>query len=183
MFGNVDHYEDVILPGAFTKTLQMLAASGRKLKMFWQHDTYCPIGVGAEVEQDQNGLKVKGEINLQVQKGAECYALMKQGAIDSLSFGYQSVIDEIKNGIRYLKEVKLFEFSPVSFECNNMALITSVKSVKSIDQIIQDLEVLKKSLQPAVAIEEEVVEPVVDHSKDAEIVEEMKKINRERLNG
>jgi len=41
--------------------------------------------------EDNVGLKVVGQLNLDVQQGKEAYALLKQGALDGMSIGYLPV--------------------------------------------------------------------------------------------
>lgn len=125
VFGNVDLGGDVVRRGAFTKTLK----ENPKVKMLWQHNLKEPIGVWDDVNEDGYGLKVKGRLNLETQKGRECYALLKQGAIDGLSIGFAEVnsyYDE--NGVRHITEAKLYEVSHVTIAMNPEAQIMKVKN-------------------------------------------------------
>lgn len=126
-FGNIDSYGDVVVKGAFEKTLKERKG---KIRLLWQHKSDQPIGIFTEMYEDNNGLVVKGKLFLDVQQGKEAYVLLKGGAIDSMSIGYSTVKEDFdaKDGIRYLKEVKLYEVSLVTFPANEMAVVTSVKS-------------------------------------------------------
>ncbi len=155
VFGNKDSYGDVIMPGAFARSINALKSSGKKLKMLWQHDTCFPIGVFTSLAEDDHGLKVEGEINLEVEKGAECYALMKQGAIDSMSIGYQTLNENMASDpndpdeqICQLIEIKLWEGSLVTFPANELALVGAVKTnqIGAIDLVIKFMTDLKVSL-------------------------------------
>jgi hypothetical protein len=193
VFGNEDAYGDIIQPGAFTATINSLKSSNRKLKMLWQHDYFNPIGIFPRFEEDRKGLSVDGEINLEVAKGAECYALMKQGAIDSLSIGYETIKDEVKKSLRFLLEVKLWEASPVTFEANNEALLTSVKmndllqamktGSEPFEKILSRLDEIELQLKSLCAVtseppdghsdKTEEAEPVNDHSISVEQVKNL----------
>jgi HK97 family phage prohead protease len=124
----VDHGSDSVKKGAFTKTLAEKAKAGRFFPILWYHNPYEPLGVFTEMREDAKGLYVKGKLNLEVQAAREKYALLKQGAIDSMSIGYTALKWETKNGIRYLQELKLWEGSLVTFAMNEDALVTSVKA-------------------------------------------------------
>jgi hypothetical protein len=125
-FGNVDKGFDVVMPGAFTKSLQERPAG--QVKMLWQHDTTKPIGVLTSAAEDGKGLYVKGQILTSIQQGAEAYALMKAGCIDSMSIGYKTMeADFTSGGVRQLKELGLFEVSLVTFAMNEQANVTTVK--------------------------------------------------------
>lgn len=125
-YNNIDSGFDVVLPGAFTKSLQDRPAS--KIKMLWQHDSTQPIGVWKTVIEDSRGLFVKGKILKEVQRGAEAYALMKEGVIDSMSIGYRTLeSDYTRDGVRQLKELGLMEVSLVTFAMNEQAVVTGLK--------------------------------------------------------
>ena len=115
-FGITDQGGDVVMPGAYGKSLARLKTEGRAVKMLWQHDAALPIGVWDEIVEDGRGLKVKGRILPEVEKGREAAALISAGAIDGLSIGYRTVMAE-KNakGQRLLREVELWEVSLVTF--------------------------------------------------------------------
>lgn len=130
VFGIVDQGMDVVERGAFTKSL----GSGRKVKLLWQHDMAKPIGVWDEIREDERGLFVKGRILKDVQQGAEAMALMRAGAIDSMSIGYRTVDASFEGGgdVRKLHELELFEISLVTFPMLPDAKITDIKSIKTI---------------------------------------------------
>jgi HK97 family phage prohead protease len=127
VFDIVDQGMDVVSPGAFRRSLD----AGRKIKMLWQHDQQQPIGVFDEVREDERGLFVKGRISKDVQKGREAMALMRMGALDSMSIGYRTkeATQEGNGRVRRLNEVDLFEISLVTFPMLPAATITDVKSV------------------------------------------------------
>ena len=124
IFGNVDLQGDVIEKGAFRKTIQEQS----NVPILWQHDTTQPIGVTVEIDEDDRGLLVKGKLNLETQRGREAYALIKQGAIKGLSIGYDVVKDVIESGVRKIKEIRLWEWSLVTFPANPLAEVTNVKT-------------------------------------------------------
>lgn len=122
IFDKPDAMNEIIEKGAFNKTLK----EGKTRAMLWYHDVREPIGL-AELEVDEKGLKVMGTLNLEVQRATEVRALMKQKVIKGLSFGFKTVKDLWNGAIRILKEVKLYEISPVTFQAHPAALISSVK--------------------------------------------------------
>lgn len=124
IFGKADAMGEIIEPGAFTKTLK----EGKAYPMLWYHDPRQPLGV-ARLALDGKGLKVDGELNLEVQAAREKYALMKQKAIRGLSFGFKTIKDIWEGTARRLREVKLFEISPVTFQAHPQALISNVKQL------------------------------------------------------
>lgn len=137
-YGNVDSYKDIVMPGAFTKTV---TEKKGKFPLLWQHDTHKPIGIQIVRETDTS-LDTEAIINLEKQIGRDAYSDVKMwqshGLQFGLSIGYETIkAKERKDGVRELIEVKLFEGSLVTFPANDMA---RVAHVKSIDDIIDELK-------------------------------------------
>src|SRR2546425_9107533 len=99
-YGNVDHGFDRILAGAFTATI---AKRGNELPILWAHDTANPVGLG-ELSDAREGLKVAGQLDMDVVSGREAYSRVKKRIVRGLSIGYQ--VPEggatMENGIRVL---------------------------------------------------------------------------------
>lgn len=85
VFGVVDSYTDVVIKGAFTRTL-----AERRPALLWQHDPTVPIGVWEEMREDETGLFVRGRLADTV-AGRDAYELLKLGALSGLSIGYRTV--------------------------------------------------------------------------------------------
>lgn len=130
VFDVVDQGMDVVNKGAFSKSL----STGRKVKMLWQHQQSEPIGVFEEVREDERGLFVRGRLLKDVRRGREAMALLKAGAIDSMSIGYivKQAVDEAAGRIRRLTEIDLREVSLVTFPMLEAAMVTDVKSIKTV---------------------------------------------------
>lgn len=147
VFGELDSYRDVVVAGAFEESLETrYRAKGRKgVPMLDQHEARTPVGLFPieSVVEDAKGLKVGGQINMEVQRGRENHALAKQGALSGLSIGYTTQIDEwdASGSIRILRQVDLWEISMVTFPAGDTARITSVKSIEGLDTL-SDCETL-----------------------------------------
>lgn len=146
-FGNVDLGMDVVDKGAFKASIK----GGTKWPILKQHNPDKLIGFNARAEEDDTGLFVEGKLNLDVQDGREQYSLAKQalemGANFGLSIGYMTIKAEPdrKNPmIRHLKELKLFEYSLVTFPMNEEAMITQAKSLVGVDRANFFIEHLKQ---------------------------------------
>lgn len=122
-YGNVDGTGDIVEPGAYTKTLK---DRGNKVPLLWQHQPSLPIGE-LTLEERADGLWCKGQLLMADSVAQRAYLFIKARIVKGLSIGFESVKDTIDNGIRYLKEIKLYEGSIVTFPANEAALIASVK--------------------------------------------------------
>lgn len=131
VFGNVDSYDEIVSPGAFAKSLDLIKDSGDPLPVLWQHNPDKPIGGYTELSEDDRGLKVSGFLMKDdVALAREAYALMKARVVKGLSIGYYVRDDSYdeKTGIRTLKELDLREISVVTFPANEAAQVENVKS-------------------------------------------------------
>lgn len=159
VFGNVDLDGEVVDPGAFTKTIR---ESKGVVPILWQHDPYDPIGFSSSLEEDDHGLKVVGELNLEVEHGRAARALMKQasalGAKLGLSIGYRVMKDGVADGARHLHELALREFSPVTFPANTAAGVTAVKSSEDLAELVTELERMATKGRPLGEHERDFVE-------------------------
>ena len=142
VFNNIDSYDDVILPGAFKNCLTR--KKPKEIKFCYNHDRSVFIGTFDKLEEDNYGLFVKGRLILDLEKGKEAYILTKNNILDGFSIGYRALDSEEIGGIRYLKEIDLFEISLVIDPANPSAKLVSVKSQLLVDEkdaIINEEEV------------------------------------------
>jgi HK97 family phage prohead protease len=114
---------DIVMPGAFTKTIKERPV----VKLLYQHDTQDPIGLG-EISDSRAGLVIKARLALGVERGRNTHELLKAGVLDSLSIGYEVIKSRpMKDGTRELLEIRLWEVSVVTFPANPAAVIADVK--------------------------------------------------------
>ena len=128
--GEPDSYGDVILPGAFAKSLAQHQVRKTMPSLLWAHSMGEPIGVWTEMRETSAGLEVKGRLTMDVERAREAHALMKDGAL-SLSIGFmlpEGGAYTDRNGVRHLREIDLMEVSAVSIPANRNARITQVKA-------------------------------------------------------
>lgn len=137
-FGNVDQGNDIVEKGAFK--VSILQNKG-KFPILADHNWEAHIGYNESAKEDKTGLLVSGAINLKVQKGIEKFALAKQ-ALElktrmGLSIGYstlQSKLNPDDPKVRHLTELKLWEYSFVTFPMNVEAMIVAAKSLGALDK-------------------------------------------------
>lgn len=122
---DLDQGGDIILPGAFKKTLSERAD---RIKVMWEH--FDPIGKPTLMREEEKGLYVEGAIS-NTTRGKDTLILMEDGVIDTMSIGYNAVkTSSDKDSNRVISEIKLFEFSLVTFPMNEGAIVTDMKSIK-----------------------------------------------------
>jgi HK97 family phage prohead protease len=125
VFGIVDHENDVVCHGAFSRFLEQRHSD---IPLLWQHDANQPIGHCLYLAEDQYGLYVEGQILLDLTGGKDAYTLLSKGIIHGLSIGY-SVRDYSQDasiGTRYLHDIELLEISLVTFPANRFASVLHI---------------------------------------------------------
>ena len=134
-FDHKDRAGDITQKGAFTKSIQEHITNGTKPLMLMHHDHSRPVGVWEKLVEDAKGLYVEGRLTKGVRDADEAYALLKDGALNSMSIGYKVLDEEYdrNKGANLLHEVSLFEISLVSIPANEQSTVISVKSDDGVD--------------------------------------------------
>lgn len=162
VFNVIDAEGDIIAPGAFKRTIRSWQAKNRAVPVLWQHDAAMPIGVTKSMTEDENGLRVMAQLVMPVQKAQEAYALAKAGALGGMSIGFTvprmaedgqaaAMYDEERQA-RVFREVRLWEYSMVTFPANEAAVITAVKADPILTDLRETLDALKKSIDEQVEL-------------------------------
>ena len=142
-FGNKDSDNDVIVKGAYKKTI---AENGERVKYLYQHDMNQPIGKMTELYEDDKGLVFVAEI-AKTQLGKDVVELMKTGVITENSVGIMPIQKENKGDYREIKEVKLYEISAVTLAANDQAKILDVKGNIDIEKLSKRYDNLSKLIR------------------------------------
>ncbi len=170
VFGNVDSYGDIVEPGAFTRTLSEWSAKGDTIPVLWGHDMNDPfanIGGVLSAEQDDHGLKISGQLDMDNPTAQQVYRLMKGRRTNSMSFAYSVRDSETGDDGNHLKDLDLYEVSVVQVPANDLAEVLAVKSLaeqvkagrvlaqKHIDSLRKAHEAIGSVIEAAEANEEE----------------------------
>lgn len=110
LFDRPDSGGDVIRRGAFARGV---AAGPARLPLLWQHDMTRPIGRVEHIAEDARGLRVIGRLAGGAGASAEAAALLADGAVTGLSFGYR-VRAKRQGRHRELIDLDLVELSLVT---------------------------------------------------------------------
>lgn len=149
-FDNIDSYGDMIIKGAFKKTIIERGPEGTKqIKHLWQHDSWQPIGIPVVLKEDKQGLYFEAKFS-EIQQAQDCMKLYAEGILNEHSIGYRTIKEEFvdagKQSYVKLLEVKLWEGSTVTWGANSSTPFTGFKSEKKED-IIAELDKRMKKMQ------------------------------------
>ena len=138
--GNKDSVGDIVVPGAFKGSLMR-----RKPRVVWGHDWNQPIGKVLEMYEvgpkdprlpekmrkaGIGGLYAKVQFNLNTERGREAFANVAfYGKDQEWSIGYKTITADYdaERQANVLKEVELYEVSPVLHGANQLTGTISVK--------------------------------------------------------
>lgn len=151
IFGNVDSYGDRVVKGAFADTLADWEKSDNVIPLLFGHNMADPdfnIGHVVHAEEDDRGLKVRGQLDLAGPKAAQVYRLLKGRRLAQLSFAYDvlegawvededdtKTVDQEGNPVKSdgfqvyeLRKLKLYEVSLVPIGANQETELLAVKA-------------------------------------------------------
>jgi len=151
VMGNIDRGDDVIHPGAFSKTIH---ERGLQVKVLDQHNTASvrnivgkprelrevgqgglPSELKAKYPDATGALIARTQFLLDTDEGMGVFKRIKNGAVDQYSIGYDPIVtdfstvgegDDAKT-VRNLREVRLWEYSAVIFAMNSATATLSAK--------------------------------------------------------
>jgi HK97 family phage prohead protease len=144
VFNNKDLGGDIMVPGAFKKSLR---DHGLPL-VLWQHKADdVPVGTCIDAREDRRGLWVKTELPRDDQfVSTRLIPQLKRKGCRGMSIGYKTIDSERRaDGVRLLKEVRLYEVSFVNFAMNEAAGVEVVKDL-SMTELANALENIQRAL-------------------------------------
>ncbi len=156
VFGNIDSDGDVMMKGAFTKTLSEQDHK-KRIKYLYQHRTDQVIGKFNELSQNDNQLDFVAQLAIKASLAKDVFELIKADVITENSVGFETIKQGLnkEEGYNEIKEVKLYEISAVTFAANPLAVMQGFKSTDQstkneqikeyLNQRFESLEKLVKS--------------------------------------
>ncbi|MFF2493245.1 HK97 family phage prohead protease [Agromyces sp. NPDC058064] len=131
-FGNVDLGGDIVVKGAFLKTIANIKANGIPLLADHVASTASVLGTIFDAKEDAGGLRFKAQFS-SAPSAQDVRIKLLEGHLKTMSIGYEAVDyaykDVAAGRVRLLKELKLWETSVVVFPMNPEALVSRVKSI------------------------------------------------------
>jgi len=142
-FGNVDADGDIIVQGAFSKTINENGPKSSKfrIKHLFNHDPSQPLGVIQELKEDTIGLYYESKVGTHG-LGQDFIKMVDSGLISEHSIGFQTMqskeiqsYDEYQKnrekGWKEITQIKLWEGSSLSaWGANEMTPLTGMKDLK-----------------------------------------------------
>lgn len=153
-FDNIDSDKDVILPGAFDRTIRERGPGGKnRIMHLWQHDPWRPIGKPSVLQEDDHGLYFETYLP-ETTLGNDTLKLYEAGIINEHSIGFQIVQanQATRDGqeVTEITEVRLWEGSSVTWGANPDTPATGIKSLFKDEATVQsEIDRIQKFLRKA----------------------------------
>lgn len=166
VFGNVDAAGDRVMPGAFTKSIERWKASGDPVPIVYSHahrDPQALLGGVLDMRETNEGLWVKGALELSSPVAALVHRHMKSRTLRKFSFAYDvlgSHPSRKDGGVLELTELDIIEVGPTLIPANSEAALLTVKAEgeppsrevvltsREVDRLIDAIDSLKAALSP-----------------------------------
>lgn len=139
---DLDSYGDKIVKGAFADTLAEWKDRGDPIPVIWSHMSFDPemhVGFVEDAEERDDGLWVRGRLDLDEPRGAKVYKLLKGRRVTQFSFAFdvldggpitKSDEDDDEPAEEYyeLRKLKLYEVGPCLVGVNQETELLAVKA-------------------------------------------------------
>lgn len=175
VFDVVDAYGEIVVKGAFEKTLEVWKAEGKTIPLLYGHNLSDPdffVGEIVDAEEDDNGLLVRGRFDMEMPKAKQVYKLVKGRRLNELSFGFRVNESEVvtRDSERFieLREIDLIEVSLVPVGANPATEVVSIKAGRKVSADTRaKLEEAMQSLNSASTIITELLGATESEAGDA----------------
>ena len=128
-FGHLDSMHEIVDAGAFKRTIEQWGPEGRnRIKTLYQHDPAWIVGRPIEMVEDEIGLRTVTQM-ADTAMGRDTFRLIEEGIVTEQSIGYDVIKDTTdEENVRHLKELRLWEYSFVTWGANEHTPIVGTKA-------------------------------------------------------
>lgn len=144
-FGTLDSHGDIVDKGAFARTVNAWGPEGKnRIKALYQHDPAWLVGRPVVLREDEFGLYAETQF-ADTAMARDTLRLIEDGIITEQSIGYDVVRAEPGDGATHLKELRLYEYSFVTWGANEVTPITGFKGTVGLREKMERMERALKS--------------------------------------
>ena len=173
-FGNVDSDGDIMMPGAFKRSIQDWGPEGKgRIKHLLNHDPSKPLGKIMDLKEDEYGLYYRSKIGTH-QLGRDFVKMVESGLIAEHSIGFKTLREQKSGDANQIHEVMLFEGSSLTaWGANEATPLLGMKNMNSIEQIQDQIKSFEKFIRNSDVTDETIDLCILKVKQLAELVERM----------
>lgn len=180
-FGSVDSDGDVIMPGAFKRSIQDWGPEGKgRIKHLLNHDPSKPLGKIMELKEDSYGLYYKSQIGNH-QLGTDFVKMVESGLISEHSIGFQTLREQKGSDYNEIFDVKLYEGSSLTaWGANENTPLIGMKGLNDVEEIKDQIKAFEKFIRNSDVTDETIELCIIKVRQLAQALEKMSSTQQEQ---
>jgi HK97 family phage prohead protease len=147
-FGMVDSDGDIMMPGAFKRSIQDWGVDGKqRIKHLLNHDPSKPLGKLLSLKEDSYGLYYESKIGTH-QLGKDFIKMVESGLIGEHSIGFRTLREQKSGEANEIHEVMLFEGSSLTaWGANENTPLLGLKNMGNVEQVKDQIKAFEKFIR------------------------------------
>jgi hypothetical protein len=173
-FGNVDSDGDIMMPGAFKRSIQDWGPEGKgRIKHLLNHDPSKPLGKIQVLKEDEYGLYYESKVGKH-NLGQDYIKMIDSGLIAEHSIGFKTLREQKSGDANQIHEVMLFEGSSLTaWGANEATPLLGMKNMNNIEQIQDQIKSFEKFIRNSDVTDETIDLCMLKVKQLAELIERM----------
>ena len=173
-FGNVDSDGDIMMPGAFKRSIQDWGPEGKgRIKHLLNHDPSKPLGKIQVLKEDEYGLYYESKVGKH-NLGQDYIKMIESGLIAEHSIGFKTLREQKSGEANQIHEVMLFEGSSLTaWGANEATPLLGIKNMNNIEQIQDQIKSFEKFIRNSDVTDETIDLCMLKVKQLAELIERM----------
>jgi HK97 family phage prohead protease len=173
-FGNVDSDGDIMMPGAFKRSIQDWGPEAKgRVKHLMNHDPSKPLGKIMELKEDNYGLYYRSKIGTH-KLGQDFIKMVESDLIKEHSIGFRILREQKNAEANEIHEVMLFEGSSLTaWGANEATPIVNMKSINDLAEYKNQIRNFEKFIRDSDVTDETIELCLIKVRQLAQAVEKM----------
>ena len=174
-FGMVDSDGDIIMPGAFKRSIQDWGPDGKqRIKHLLNHNPSQPLGKITVLKEDGYGLYYESKVGTH-QLGKDYIKMIESGLIAEHSIGFKTLREQKADNGNQIHEVMLFEGSSLTaWGANEATPLIGMKNMATIEQLQDQTKSFEKFIRNSDVTDETIDLCILKVKQLAQAVEHMR---------
>lgn len=173
-FGNVDSDGDIMMPGAFKRSIQDWGVEGKqRIKHLLNHDPSKPLGKLTMLKEDAYGLYYESKVGSH-QLGKDFIKMVESGLIGEHSIGFRTLREQKASNGNEIHDVMLFEGSSLTaWGANEATPLMGMKNMKTAQELQDQIKSFEKFIRNSEVSDETIELCIIKVRQLAQAIEQM----------